>query len=1177
KLDRRSLARLHPEESWSSDQGFVPPRDPVEELLAGIWSEVLGVDRVGAFDDFFQLGGHSLLATQVASRVRRAFGIDLPLRRVFELPTPAALAEAVAEARRGASPEEAPPILPRGPGEGEPPLSFAQERLWFLHRLQPESPAYNIPMALRAEGPLDPSRLARALSEVARRHEVLRTVFAERGGGPVQVVLPPAAVPLPAVDLGALPEARREPEARRLAAEEAARPFDLGGGPLLRCLLVELAPRRRMVLLDFHHVAVDGWSLGVLVREVKALYGGAALPKLPVQYADFALWQRRWLSGGTLERQLAWWRERLRGAPATLDLAADHPRLPVMTQRGADHPFVLGGGLSRDVAALAHREGVTPFMVLAAGLFTLLARLTGQRDLTLGSPIANRHHRETEELIGFFVNTLVLRTDLSRAATFRDLLRQVREESLEAYAHQDLPFEKLVDELRPERDLSRSPLFQVALALQNAPLPAADLGGVRLTGEEIPGGVSKFDLSFIFTEGGDGGLAGMLQYATDLFEAPTAARIARQFALLLADLVAGPGEPLTAASPLAPGERHQILREWNDWRRDWPGDPALHQLFEAQADRRPEALAGLCGEETVTYGELERRANRLAHHLRGLGVGRSEPVGVSLPRSLGLLTAVLGILKAGAVYMPLDPSWPDERVARVLAGTGARAVLTGKELGEGPEHRPEPVCDADDLAYLIHTSGSTGEPKGILVRHRSAVSTLRWNNETLGIGPGDRHLFVNSIGFDLSIYDMLGMLAAGAAVRIATGSELEDPERLAAVLRDGGITTWNSAPAALQRLVPFFPGPGEGKALRRVLLAGDWIPLSLPDQVRAAFPGVLIGNFGGATETSVWSNWHRIDEVDPSWAGIPYGRPIANARYYVLDAGLDPCPPGVPGDNYIGGCCLAVGYAGMPALTAERFLPDPFADEPGARMYATGDRARFWPDGTMEFLGRIDAQVKVRGYRIELGEIEAALLRHPGVREAVVLAREDVPGEQRLVGYLAPPPGEPAPAVSELRAFLRETLPEYMVPWSFVELESLPVTANGKLDRQALPAPREVRAQAADVAPRNDLERAIAAVWREVLELDRVGVEDNFFEAGGSSLLLARLQSRLREALGREIPFVELFRHPTIESLARSLEGEAPPPEAKAEAARARTETRRESMKQLQQMRGQRRGPKGER
>ena len=699
-----------------------------------------------------------------------------------------------------------------------------------------------------------------------------------------------------------------------------------------------------------------------------------------------------------------------------------------------------------------------------------------------------------------------------------------------------------------------------------------------------------------------GVLEASLQYATDLFDPATMVRFAGQWQELLAAAVAKPEAPLSSLPLLAAAQRHQVLQEWNDFDRDWQeGDPALHQLFERQADLRPEALAAIDREGSVTFGELEARANRLAHHLRSLGVRRGDPVGLWMERSLDLPAAVLGILKAGALYVPLDAAWPAERVETILAGTAAPALIAGPSLlpaveafrerlpglrhvvaagdaAGAPAERPAPVTDADDTAYLIHTSGSTGEPKGIVVRHRSAVNTLRWNNETMEIGPGDRHLFVNSICFDLSIQDLLGMLGAGATLRVADETEVRDPERLGAILRDEGITTWNSAPAALLQLVPFFPPPGEGRSLRRVLLAGDWIPLSLPDRIREAFPHAVIGNFGGATETSVWSSWQPVGEVDPRWASIPYGRPLANTRFYVLDGNLEPCPPGVPGDNYIGGGCPALGYAGQPALTAERFLPDPFSPVPGGRMYATGDRVRFYPDGVMELLGRIDFQVKIRGYRIELGEIEAALLRHPGVRDAVALAREDAGGQKRLVAYVVPSVS-PVPAAAELREALQRTLPEYMVPWSFVMLDRLPVTANGKLDRQALPAPGEAAAGAAYVAPRNELERTIAAVWREVLEVERVGVHDNFFESGGSSLLIVKLHGRLKEALGTDIPILELFRHTTIDALARELAA-APPAETvapaeapQAEQARERARSRQDSLRQLRETRAK--GAKG--
>ncbi|MFL6193837.1 MAG: amino acid adenylation domain-containing protein [Thermoanaerobaculia bacterium] len=1410
------------------------------------------VPRVGAHQDFFELGGHSLLATQVASRIREAFGVDLPLRRIFEASTLSAMAAAVLDAEGAPT---APPIR-RIPRRGDLPLSFAQERLWVLDRIQSGGSAYNIPLALTAEGRLDPRRLAGALSGVVRRHEVLRTVFAERDGGPVQVILPPFEVPLPTVDLRGLPEGLRDTEARRIAVAGALQPFDLARGPLLRAVLVELAAEKSLILLELHHIVTDGWSMGVLVREVNALYAGRTLREPPVQYADFAVWQRSWLSGEVLERQIAWWRERLRGAPAALELPADHPRPPVQTQRGAEHAFSLDGldgGLTRRILELARQEGVTPFMVLAAGLFALLSRLSGSSgrgDLTIGSPIANRNRIETEDLIGFFVNTLVLRADLSRAETFRDLLRQVREASLGAYAHQDVPFEKLVDELHPERDLSRPPLFQVALALQNAPLPASDLGDVRLVPEEIHTGVSKFDLAFIFVEDA-GRLAGLLQYASDLFDLPSAARYARHLEVLLDDLVSRPRGRLAEAALLSTQERQQIVREWNDTAAP-VGDGTIHGLFEERADRQPDSLAAVWEDHSLTYAGLEERSNRLARLLRDLGVAPGVPVAVWMERSLDMIVAVLGILKAGGHYLPLDASWPAERAEAILAASRAPVAVVrserlpavldvrwrlpladvvcldvdapepptetldpqevralwdfvagqatdevtaagfvssytgqpfrraeveeyrdrvlalaepwlrpdarvleigsgsgllfweiaprvahavgldpspltqernraraaelglenvelrtgfaheidnlpegnfdlillastvqffpgplylesvvekalrllapggalliadvpdarrqaklrrslaeagrpyqGREMwldedvfrdlgeasvlhretgfdnelrfrydvvlrpgGEGRRRRlwtrwyadqlsasrlPDPASP-DDLAYVIHTSGSTGLPKGIGVQHRPVVNLIGWVNGTMGVGPGDRLLFVTSLGFDLSVYDLFGTLAAGGTIHVAPETALRDPGRLAAILRDEPITIWDSAPAALQQLAPFFPAPGGGgqQSLRLVFLSGDWIPVGLPDAVKASFPGARVIALGGATEATVWSNHFPVEEVDPSWPSIPYGRPIANARYLVLDGELSPCPIGVPGDLYIGGmggAVHSVGYVYQPDLTAASFLPDPFPDRPGARLYRTGDRARAFADGNLEFLGRTDQQVKIRGYRIELGEIEAALLRHPGVREAVVLAREDVPGEKRLAGYIVS--DGPAPSAADLRSFLQEMLPEYMVPWAFVEMEALPVTGNGKLDRAALPAPRDVRPKdTAYVAPSNDLERAIAAAWREVLHLEQIGVQESFFEVGGSSLLLARLQSRLRESLGREVPFVELFRHPTIESLAQSLQQEAAPGiEEKAEQARARTESRRESMRQLQQKRASRRGARDE-
>jgi amino acid adenylation domain-containing protein len=845
-------------------------------------------------------------------------------------------------------------------------------------------------------------------------------------------------------------------------------------------------------------------------------------------------------------------------------------------------------------------------------------------------PVANRDRFETEWLIGFFVNTLVLRADLSRAASFGDLLRQVREASLGAFAHQDAPFERLVDELQPQRDLSRSPLFQVALVLQSAPLSAADLDGVRLVHEEVPGEIAKFDLAFAFDVSGlgeaGGGrsdrIGGALEYATDLYTETTAARMARGFGVLLASLLADSRAPLAAASLLAEAERHQLLHEWNDTAAEYARERTASDLLAATAARRPDAVAAVCEGASLTYGALAASAGGLARRLASAGAGRGTPVAIWMERSLDAVVAVAGTLAIGACYVPIDSSWPAERAAAVLAGIGAPIVLTRSAQRSSVLARvgrlsppPEIVCvdlaapapergapppaaaSAGDLAYVIHTSGSTGTPKGIGVQHRPLVNHFAWVNGTFEVGPGDRLLAVNSLGFDLSVYDFLGTLAAGGTLLVAPEAALRDPASLARRLVEEQVTIWHSAPSALLQLAPFFPPPaGEGEdvpPLRLAMLAGDWIPLTLPAEIRAAFPRARVLNLGGATETSVWSNAYEIEAVDPRWPSVPYGRPIANARYHVVDAHLAPCPIGVTGDMLIGGEILSLGYIGRPEATAERFLPDPFAEQPGSRLWLTGDRGRYGADGNLEFLGRVDHQVKVRGYRIELGEIEVALSRHPGIREAVVLAREDVPGEQRLVAYVVPAAAAAEPAegdgagrVDALRAFLLASLPEPMVPWDFIAMERLPVTANGKLDRAALPAPRDARGAAAPayVAPRNELERAIGAAWREVLGVERIGVRESFFQAGGSSLLMARLQSRLRQTLARDIPFVELFKHPTIESLARSLgepanlaaeaAGPAPGPQSRP-AERARL--RRESMRQVQQGGRRPRGGRGQR
>jgi amino acid adenylation domain-containing protein/FkbM family methyltransferase len=1172
------LAALPAPEMRSPMEEKAAPRTPTEELLAVIWFRVLGLSMSpGPDDDFFALGGHSLLATQVLSRIRESFRVEPPLRAVFESPTLADLGRVVDAALREGSGPQAPPLAAAGieATKDAPPLSFAQERLWFLHEFGGDDSVYNIPEAYRLQGRLDVPALERSFSEVVRRHEVLRTTYPIEGGRVLQAIAPALHVDLAMVDLCGL----SEPETRRLISREAALPFDLARGPLIRTTLLRLAAEEHALLLTQHHIVSDGWSMGLFVRELAALYRAfrsgepSPLAPLAIQYADFARWQRDWLRGEPLARQLDHWRRCLDGAPALLELPLDRPRPSVQTFRGADRTLDVPAALVRELEDLSRRQGVSLFMTVLAAFQVLLSRYTGREDVVAGTPIANRNRLETEGLIGFFVNTLVLRVDLSGDPPLPELLRRVRDASLDAYAHQDVPFEKLVEELRPERDLSHTPLFQVLFALHNALPMELELPGLKLSRLEPEGKTAKLDLAFHLQPRRDGSLFALARFNRDLFDGSTMDRLLRHFHNLLQALplaaAASPEARISGLSMLGESERRQMLAEWNDTATVFPSGTTLHDLFAARARQDPAAPALDFDGEVTTYGELDLRADRLARRLAALGIGPGDLVGIHLDRSPEMAVAVLGVLGSGAAYVPLEISWPRERLRWILSVQGIGRVVTTasrrEALGEAGLAASGAVCldepgaetavahraGADDLAYVIFTSGSTGTPKGVMVRHRPAVNLVHWVNSTFGVGPADRLLFVTALSFDLSVYDLLGILAAGGTVRIASRAESRDPQRLARILIDEGITFWDSAPAALQQLVPFFPDgtkPSEETALRLVFLSGDWIPVTLPDRVRQAFPGARVVSLGGATEATVWSNFHPVGEVDPAWKSIPYGRPIANARYHVLDAALSLCPIGVPGDLYIGdvgGACLSLGYAQAPDLTADRFVPDPAGSEPGARLYRTGDRARYWRDGTLEFLGRLDSQVKVRGYRIELGEIETVLAAHPDVREAVVMVRQDTPGDQRLTAWLIPVRSAAPPATAELRAWCLERLPDYMVPAAFVALEQWPLSATGKLDRKALPAPFAARpepAKAVAEVPRTELESVVAAVWRDIIGLkagiESVGVDDNFFDLGGHSLLLARVQARLSEILGRELPMVDLFRHPTVRSLAQALSGQ---------------------------------------
>jgi amino acid adenylation domain-containing protein len=1162
-------------EASIADAGPAAPRDERERRIAAIWQELLGRRRVGIHDNFLDVGGDSLLAYRLVSRLRDELGVQLPVRLVFQGSTVADLAR---EAGRLLDEAAAAAGAPAGPGAAIPrrdrgapaPLSLAQERLWFLDQLNPGNPAYNVPVMVRLAGRLDTAVLARAFAAIARRHQILRSRFVAAPGGPVQEIAPAVELPLPVVDLGSLPATERERRVLALAAAHTRAPFDLGRAPLLRIVLLRLAAEEHVVVLAVHHVVSDQWSINILVRELGALYEAFAagragsLPAAEIQYADFAAWQRRWLREAALADDLEFWQRALAGAPAALDLPTDRPRPAVQRFRGAKRFVAFAPALLAELKSLGRRAEASLFMTLLAVLYTLLHRVTGQDDVVVGSPVANRLRPELEGVVGPLLNNLLLRGDLAGNPPFQQLLARVRDAAIAAFEHQDLPFERLLEELQPERTMSRNALFQVMLVLQTAPRGELRAPGLTFTPLDVDAGTVQLDLTLQLVETREG-LTGWLAYDVDLFHAPTAERLVGHYRNLLAAVGRDPAIRLRELPLLSAAELHQVTAAWNDTGAGYARDRTVHGLVAAQAARIPDAPAAWCGAEWLTYGELERRANRLAWRLIALGVGGGCPVGLHLGRGLHDLVALLGILEAGGAYVPIDIGQPAARIAAIVRVAGIACLVSeraqesavrglagllrhviwldepGAWLDEpgalaapssaGP---PPPRAGAETLAYVIFTSGSTGTPKGVMVRHRPVVNLVEWVHRTFDVGREDRLLFTTALSFDLSVYDVFGTLAAGGAIRLAAEAELAEPEALVRILREEPVTFWDSAPAALQQLVPFLPAePVPWAPLRLVFLSGDWIPVTLPGRMRAAFPGARVIALGGATEATVWSNWFPVREVPRWWASVPYGRPIQNARYYVLDPELRPLPIGVPGDLFIGGECLSAGYLGRPDGTADQYLPDPFAGAPGARLYRTGDRARFWPDGNLEFLGRRDHQVKIRGYRIELGEIQAALAQHPAVREAAVLARDEAGGGKRLVAWFAARPGEaPPPTAAALRAWVQERLPAYMVPAAFVEVEALPVTANGKLDRQALPAPGGARAgegaAAAGAAPRTPAEEVLAAIWAEILAVERVGVRDDLFELGAHSLLATQVVSRIRETLGVEMPLRVLFEQPTV-------------------------------------------------
>ncbi len=1147
KLDRSALPA--PRSEAFAARSYEPPQGKTEQTLARIWAGLLRVERVGRHDNFFELGGHSLLGVRMLSRLRQVLGVDLPLADLFAIPVLAKFAAAAAEGARN-------PLPAIGPASraGPLPLSFAQQRLWFLAQLERVSQAYHIPLGLRLQGDLDRAAMKRALDRLVARHEALRTTFAAVDGRPVQRIA--------AADLGfALEEhdldGEPDPEGalQRLVVEESLGAFDLECGPLARGRLIRLSEREHVLLVTLHHIVSDGWSTGVLKRELSALYAAFRegrvdpLPDLAIQYADYAVWQRHWFSGVNLKEHGDYWRRALAGAPTVLNLPSDRPRPARQDHAGSTAPVELDDRLTAALKALSLRRGTTLFMTVFAGWAALLSRLSGQEDLVIGAAVANRGRVEIEPLIGFFVNSLALRLDLSGGPSVGELLDRVKTRVLEAQAHEDLPFEQVVEIARPPRSLAYEPIFQTMFAWQNHDEGGLDLPGLTTTPISAPRAHAIYDLTLSLAEAG-GRIVGELEYATALFDRATVERHLGYFCRLLEAMAADETRAIDRLPLIDEAERHQVLVAWNATEADYPRDKCVHELVEAQAARTPEAIAVVYGDTRLTYAELNAGANRLAHRLRALNVRPGDRAAIALERSIELVVAQLAILKCGAAYVPLDRSAPLQRQAFMIADCEARIVVTAvgaiapeirgvtrvdidlKTL-PGPDTRDwDPSADGEAIAYVMYTSGSTGQPKGVMAPHR-AIGRLALNNGYADFRPTDRVAFASNPAFDASTMEVWATLINGGSVVVVDQATLLDPQRFKRWLEDHAISVLWLTAGLFHQYADALAQPFA--RLRILITGGDVVDPRVAARVLERSPPQRLLNGYGPTETTTFAATCQIREVAASATSIPIGRPISNARIYILDRHCEPVPIGAAGEIHIGGAGVARGYLNRPELTAERFIASPFVD--GDRLYRTGDLGRYRRDGTIEFLGRNDFQVKIRGFRIEPGEIEARLAEHPGVREAVVLPREDAPGDKRLVAYTTTRPDAAPPGAEALRAHLAASLPECMVPAAYVALDALPLTANGKLDRLALPAPDSSAFAARGYEPPvGETEERLALIWAGLLQLERVGRNDNFFELGGHSLLGIRLMFEIRRAFGKTLPVGVLFSAPTVAGLAHDLD-----------------------------------------
>jgi len=1158
KVDRKALPA--PEQDISTTrEGYKAPTTETEKKVAKIWSEMLGINNIGIHDNFFDLGGHSLLATQTLVKIANETGVLLSVAEIFNTPTISDIARKIDAGDRSAKTNE----IPLATRNKKIPLSFAQQRLWFLDKLEPNSSAYNIPFGMRIDGEIDIDALRQALDKLIERHESLRTTVHTVNGEASLEIIPDLRCKMPIVNISNLRSEEREAKVRSLAAEEASQPFDLATSPLFRTKLLKLKDDEYVMLVTMHHVISDGWSLAVFFEELSEIYGGITqgvdvhLPELKLQYADFASWQRGPLAEAEITKQLEFWGEKLAGAEPLLEFPTDRQRPLVQTYKGANYRTTFSPELLEELRVFSRNEGVSLFMTLLAAFYTLIYRHTNQDDLILGVPIANRNYSDIERVIGFFANTLALRADLSGSPTFRTFLDQVKGLALESYDNQDVPFEKLVEHLNPKRSLSHNPIFQVMFGLHNTPPLKPELSGLDLTPIEMNTGTSRFDLEVLVREKEDG-LGVLAEYSTDLFDESTIERFIDRFEVLLRGIIRNPEEVISSLPILTEAEHKLIVDEFNDTAKDYPTDKCVHQLFEEQVNITPDAIAVVYQDQQLTYRELNQKANSIAHRLREFDIGADSLVGLCVERSVEMVAGVYGILKTGAAYVPLDPSYPIDRLNLMLDDSGASIIVSHQNLAKDLDHKrfkiiymddisvasdsdtfenPQSEAGMENLAYINYTSGSTGVPKGVAIQHSSLNNYTQHLLEVLGTDRPLQFANVSTIAADLGNSCIYPALASGGTVHVISYDVLTNPDLFREYAIKHSIDVLKIVPSHLSALLGE-NSDGLELPIRCLIVGGEALSWDLVNRILDKERKCTVINEYGPTESTVGSAVAYIDKIESGYlASASIGKPAANTTTYILNESLQVVPIGVHGEIYIGGSGLARGYLNRPDLTADRFISDPFSKKKGARLYRTGDLARYLPNGEMEYLGRIDDQVKIRGFRIELGEIESVISQFADVREVLVITREEQKGNKRLIAYVVSRTNskiEPA----GLRNFLREKLPDYMVPSVFVQLEKLPLTPNGKVDRKKLPAPEKDTVSARDgyIEPRTETETKLVNIWSDLLGVDKIGVHDNFFDLGGHSLLAIRMFSAVEESFRKSVPLATLFSAGTIEKLAEILD-----------------------------------------